>query len=385
LPYLNYKQRLQIVKNIEGISKVVPQDEWDYSVNILKVKPDYFVHGDDWNFNGEIELKKNAIKALKKIGGKLVEIRHTKNISSSFLKKKFNNLGGMPDIRKSSLKRLLNTGKFLKFIEVHSPISGIVIENTVFNNKRKYFYDGFWSSSLTDSINHGRPDNESLDISKRLQNISTLFDVTSKPLIMDFDSGGKNEHFIINIKSAERLGISAVIIEDKKGLKQNSLMLTGNIQPQESIQNFCKKISLGKKNKLTNDFMIIARIESLIKYKPVKEAIKRAKAYVASGADGIMIHSNSKSPKEIIQFAQKFRKITSCKNIPLICVPSTYNKITDEELKKAGFNIVIYANHLMRASIMSMEQIAKSILKYKRTYEIENKIYSIPKILNYIK
>lgn len=385
LPYLSYNQRLQIVQSFNGIDNVVPQNEWDYSNNILKIKPDFFVHGDDWNFNGETDLKKSALKALKKVSGKLIEIEHVKDISSSSLKKKSTNVGGTPDVRRSSLKRLFNSGKFLKFIEVHSPISAIIAENTIYKKSNKIsFYDGFWSSSLTDSINNGKPDNESLDISKRLENISRIFDVTTKPLIMDFDSGGRVEHFAINVRSAERMGISAIIIEDKKGEKQNSLTEKGNKQPQESILQFCKKIKVGKKNKLTNDFMIIARIESLIMSKGLSDAFKRAEAYIKSGVDGIMIHSKSKKPNEILQFANKFRSIKKYKKIPLICVPSTYNQIYDYKLDKAGFDLVIYANHLMRSSFPAMEETAKLILKHGRTYELEKKIASIPKALNYI-
>ena len=385
LPYLNYNQRLQIVKNLSGISRVVPQNKWDYSENILKIKPDYFVHGDDWNFNGEIYLKFNALKALKKIKGKLIEINHTKYISSSNLKKNSRNIAGTPDVRRAKLKRLLESGKFLKFIEVHSPISGIIAENAIYKKKKLInFYDGFWSSSLTDSINNGKPDNESLDISRRLENISRIFDVTTKPLIMDFDSGGRIEHFKLNVRSAERMGVSAIIIEDKKGTKQNSLTISGNKQPQESIAQFCKKIKSGKQNQLTDDFMIIARIESLIMSKPLSDALKRANAYVKAGVDGIMIHSKSNSPDEVLKFAKKLRNNMNYSKIPLICVPSTYSKIFDAKLKSAGFNIVIYANHLMRASIPSMEKISNLILKNGRTFEIEKKISSIKKILNYI-
>ena len=295
-------------------------------------------------------------------------------------------VGTTPDIRKSKLRRLLETGKFLKFIEVHSPISAIIAENTIINKKnKKLFYDGFWSSSLTDSINNGKPDNESLDISRRLLTINQIFDTTMKPLIMDFDSGGKIEHFEINIRSAEKIGISAIIIEDKKGAKQNSLTVTGNKQPQESISQFSLKIKRGVKNKISKDFMIIARIESLIMSKPMSDAIKRASAYVKAGVDGIMIHSKSEKPDDVLKFASIFRKNKKFKNIPLICVPSTYNKIYDYKLEKAGFNIVIYANHLMRSSIPSMEKVAKNILKNGRTFETEKKIATLGKVLNYIK
>jgi len=386
LPYLNYSQRLKVISNLKGIKKIVPQNEWDYSKNITKIKPDYFVHGDDWNFNGQIELKYRAIKALKKYGGKLIEINHTQNISSEKLKLKTIGIGTTPDIRKSKIKRLLETGKFLRFIEVHSPISAIIVENTIITKKnQKLFYDGFWSSSLTDSINNGRPDNESLDISRRLTTINQIFDTTTKPLIMDFDSGGKIEHFEINIRSAEKIGISAIIIEDKKGTKQNSLTEKNNKQPQESITEFSRKIKIGVKNKINKDFMIIARIESLIMSKPISDAFKRADAYIKAGVDGIMIHSKSQKPDEVIKFAKKFRQKKIYNNIPLICVPSTYNKIYDYQLEKAGFNIVIYANHLMRSSIPSMENIAKAILKNGRTFDIEKRIAPLHKVLNYIK
>ncbi len=386
LPYLNYEQRLKIISNIQGIKNIVPQDEWDYSKNLMKIKPDYFIHGDDWNFNGQIQLKKNAISSLKKFGGKLIEIKHTKNISSSRLKLDTMGIGTTPDIRKSKLKRLIETGKFLRFIEVHSPISAIITENTIYNKKnKKLFFDGFWSSSLTDSINNGKPDNESLDISRRLSTINQIFDVTTKPLIMDFDSGGKIEHFQINVRSAEKSGISAIIIEDKKGTKQNSLTEKGNKQPQESIAQFSLKIRKGISNKISNDFLIIARIESLIMSKPMNDAFKRADAYIKAGVDGIMIHSKSKNPIEVVEFAKRFRKNKKYKHIPLICVPSTYNQIYDHQLEKVGFNIVIYANHMMRSSIPSMEKIAKSILKNGRTFEIEKKIAPISKVLNYIK
>jgi len=386
LPYLNFEQRLKIVSNMIGVKKIVPQDEWDYSKNLIKIKPDYFVHGDDWNFNGQAQLKKNAISALKKIGGKLIEIKHTKNISSTKIKSNAIGFGTTPDIRKSKLKRLLETGKFLRFIEVHSPISAIIVENANYYKKnRNFFFDGFWSSSLTDSINNGRPDNESLDISRRLTTINQIFDTTTKPLIMDFDSGGKIEHFEINIRSAEKIGISAIIIEDKKGTKQNSLTEKNNKQPQESITEFSRKIKIGVKNKINKDFMIIARIESLIMSKPISDAFKRADAYIKAGVDGIMIHSKSQKPDEVIKFAKKFRQKKIYNNIPLICVPSTYNKIYDYQLEKAGFNIVIYANHLMRSSIPSMENIAKAILKNGRTFDIEKRIAPLHKVLNYIK
>jgi phosphoenolpyruvate mutase len=382
LPYLNFEQRKKIVANLKGVKKVIPQDEWDYSKNIKKIKPDFFVHGDDWNFNGQLNLKYLALDALKTYGGKLIEIKHTPNIFSSSLNKSNFNYGSSVEIRRSKLARLLNAKNFIRFIEVHSPLAGILVEKTKINVHGKLkFFDGFWSSSLTDSVNLGKPDNESVTIFERLDNINSIFDVTSKPLIMDFDSGGKNEHFTINLKSAERLGISAIIIEDKKGLKQNSLFEKSN-QPLESIKSFCEKIRIGKKSKLNKDFLIIARIESLILGRSMKDALNRASNYISAGADSIMIHSKSKRADEVIEFAKKIRK--NNKNIPLVCVPSTYNATYEKELEKAGFNIVIYANHLMRSIVPAMENTIKQILKNERTFEIEKKLMKIKSIINFI-
>jgi phosphoenolpyruvate phosphomutase len=384
IPYLNFQQRKRVLNNLKFVKKIIPQNEWDYSCNIKKIKPDFFVHGDDWNFNGDIHLKYSALKALKSYGGKLIEIKHTPNVFSSTLIKKNLKLRTTAEIRRSTLIRLLKAKNFLRFIEVHSAISGIIVERTKIRSKNDVkFFDGFWSSSLTDSVNFGKPDNESVTISQRLDNINSVFDVTTKPLIMDFDSGGKKEHFQINLKSAERLGISAIIIEDKKGLKKNSLFKKNN-QPQESINEFCEKIKIGKNSKLSKDFLIIARIESLVLDKKMNDALKRASSYIKAGIDGIMIHSKLKDPKEIFEFAKKFKRIKNSKNIPLICIPSTYNMTYEKELRKAGFNIVIYANHLMRSIIPAMEDTVKKILKYERSFELDKKLLSINSIISLI-
>lgn len=384
LPYLNYEQRKSILSSFKQIKNIIPQNDWDYSVNIKKIKPDFFVHGDDWKKNSDNFLRKKVISALNSYGGKLIEVSHTKGVSSIAYSKNVSKKLNSPIYRSSKLQRLLLLKKELRFIEVHSPISGMIVEQLVVaKKKQRLIFDGFWSSSLTDSINLGKPDNESLDIHQRLQNVNNIFDVTTKPLIMDFDSGGRIEHLIPQLKSAERLGVSAVILEDKKGLKKNSLLEKGNDQKQDSIKSFSKKINVSRKNIYNKDFKIFARIESLILGKDIKDAILRAKSYIKAGADGIMIHSKSKESKEVLDFAKKFKSIKNFENTILICVPTTYNSILDKKLFKAGFNIIIYANHLMRASLKSMKDISQSILDKGRSFEIEKKLLPIDEIVNF--
>ncbi len=383
IPYLNFNQRKKILSNLRGVSKVVPQNEYDYSKNISKLKPDYMIHGDDWKYGKEKSLRVNALKALKKYGGKLIEIPYTKGISSDALTK-FHNLSLVtPDSRRGMLRRLLEIKKISRFIEAHSPISALIGENISITKKGKNLtFDGFWSSSLTDSTSMGKPDNEYVDNTLRLNGINNIFDVTSKPLIFDGDTGGKKEHFDMKIRSIERLGISAVIIEDKTGLKKNSLHKNTSNQTQENADIFAEKISIGKKAQSSDDFMIIARIESFILNKDVKDAMRRAKKYVEAGADGIMIHSKSKKPNEVFSFSRQFRKLF--KNIPLVGVPSSYNHVTEKQLAQNGFNVVIYANHMLRASYPAMVKVAGEILRNGRSKESDKKLMSINEILNLI-
>ena len=383
LPLLNYNQRKKILMSISGVDKIVPQNDWCYSSNIYKYKPDIMVHGDDWKEDDDgRKLRKKAISALKKIRSKLIEIPHTKGISSSSLQKKFIEDSKSPYNNGDYLKRLIKSKKIIRILETHSPLSAIIAENVAYtgNDGYKREFDGFWSSSLTDSTLKGKPDIEVLDLNQRLLNISDIFNVTTKPLIMDIDTGGKLEHFSINCKIIERNSVSAVIMEDKTGLKKNSLFGTEVKQQQESIKNFSNKIKVGKK--ITNNLMIISRIESLILGKSVKDALIRAENYIAAGTDGIMIHSKSSKPDEIFDFSKKFKKLFP--DVPLVSVPSSYNKVTETRLINEGFNVVIYANHMLRASYPAMEKVAIDILKNRRSYESDKNLMSIKKILNLI-
>ena len=383
IPYLNFEQRKKILTNFKGVKSVIKQNEWDYSKSIKSLKPDFLVHGDDWKTGHMSEIRRKVLKIMKSYGGKLIEIPYTKGVSSSALINHLNQISVTPDIRRSLLRRTIESNKISKFLEAHSPLSAIIGENTLIEKKgKKIGFDGFWSSSLTDSTVVGKPDNESLDFSQRLNGVDQIFEVTTKPLIMDGDTGGKVEHFEMRIKSAERLGISALIIEDKKGLKKNSLLKDTSRQTQEEKIKFSEKISVGKKAQISDDFMIIARIESFILGKGLNDAISRAHSYIEAGADGIMIHSKSKNPKEVTAFSKVFRK--SYKKIPLVSVPSSYNQISEKTLYENGFNIVIYANHMLRASYPAMQHVAKTILEKNRSKEVDKKLLSIKEILNLI-
>ena len=382
IPTLNYKQREVVLKNIKLVKKVIPQQTLDYRPNLNLIKPHYVVHGDDWKTGPQSETRKQVISTLKKWGGKLIEPKYTKNISSTAIKSKLINYNS-PNNRVSMLKRLLNTKKIVRVLESHSPLSGLITENIKIRKKNKIEqFDAMWSSSLTDSSLKGKPDNQVLDFSSRFNGLGDLLDVTSKPLIFDADNGGRLEHLPYSIKTLERLGVSAIMIEDKIGLKKNSLFTDQSDSKQDTIKDFCKKIQLIKKVRKSKDFLIGARIESFILGKGLKDGIKRANAYSEAGADLILIHSKEKTPKEIFSFSRIFKK--SKNFVPLVAVPSTYSKVYEKELIKNGFKIVIYANHLLRAAFPAMENAAKEILKNKRSYEIENKIISIKKIINLI-
>ncbi len=384
LPYLNYRQREVVLKNMKSVDKVIPQKTLSYVDNLNLLKPDFVVHGDDWKKGIQKKTRRDVIKTLKKWSGKLIEPKYTSGISSTDIRKKILEVGTTPEIRKSRLKRLINSKDIVRVLESHSALTGLIIENISISkaNKRCEF-DAMWSSSLTDSALKGKPDNQVVDYSSRMSNLSDLLDVTTKPIIFDADNGGRIEHISYLVKSLERLGLSAMVIEDKIGLKKNSLFKDQKNTKQDSIKNFCKKIKKAKESKINEDFMIVARIESLILGKSVDDALKRAEAYSKSGADAIVIHSKDKNPREIFKFAKKFKKSKFFK--PMIAIPSTYSSVYEKELIKQGFKVVIYANQLMRASYTAMYNVAEKILKNQRSKDIENKICSVSEIINLIK
>jgi phosphoenolpyruvate phosphomutase len=383
LPSLTYEQRKVIMENIKGVSQVIPQHTLDYIENLRKLKPDYVVHGDDWRTGAQKETRRKVIEALTEWGGELVEIPYTHGISSTQLNTTLREIGVTPEIRIRRFRRLLDSKPLVRILEAHNGLTGIIVENIkVVKDDLVKEFDGVWISSLTDSISKGKPDTGFVDFTSRMNTVNHILEVTTKPVILDGDNGGPVEHFVFMVKTLERLGVSAVIIEDKTGLKRNSLFGTEVEQIQESVENFSKKITAGKRSQVTNDFMIIARIESLILGKGVDDAINRAKSYIESGADAIMIHSKEKDPKQLFEFCEIYSRFEN--KVPLVAVPTTYSHITEKELIDKGVNVVIYANHLLRSAYPSMIKTAESILLNERAYESEQFCMPIRDILNLI-
>lgn len=383
LPYLTYEQRKRVVENIKGVSRIVPQEEWSYVPNLLKYKPNYIIHGDDWKEGSEARLRLEVIETMKKIGGELIEIPYTQGINSSELDKEIKSIGTTPEIRLKTLRRLIAAKPVVRILEAHSGLSGLIIENlSVKTDSGVRSFDGMWSSSLTDSTSKGKPDIEAVDLTTRLQSLTDILECTTKPIIFDGDTGGKTEHFVFTVRTLERNGISAVIIEDKIGLKKNSLFGTEAIQTQDTIEGFCNKIRVGKQAQVTKDFMIISRVESLIAGKSVDDALERAFAYVEAGADGVMIHSKNKSGMDIKEFCERFREKDA--TTPIVVVPTTYNQFTEEELHSWGINVIIYANHMLRASYPAMYNVAQTILENSRSMETDSMCMPIKQILELI-
>ena len=370
LPLLTYEERAKIIANIRGVAKVIPQDTLSYKKNLETLKPDYLVHGDNWKEGFQKAIRAEAIEVLASYGGILKEFPYSDDEQYQRLEDASRDQLSIPDIRRSRLKKLLGMKTTVTAIETHSGLTGIIAEKTqVLEEGKAYQFDAMWVSSLCDSTAKGKPDIELVDMTSRLQTIEDIMEVTTKPIIFDGDTGGMIEHFVYNIKTLERIGVSACIIEDKTGLKKNSLFGNEVVQTQDSIEHFSEKIRAGKKALKTSDFMLIARIESLILERGMEDALTRAFAFIEAGADGIMIHSRKKDPSEIFEFCEKFRE--KDKKTPLVVVPTSFNSVTEEEFAERNINIVIYANQLTRSAFPAMQKIAETILKNHRAKEAD--------------
>ncbi len=383
LPHMTFDQRRRVVESLAMVAAVIPQETLDYVPNLRQIEPHFVVHGDDWQTGVQRETRQRVIAALAEWNGELVEVAYTEGISSTQLNASLKQIGTTPNVRMSRLRRLIDNKPIVRIMEAHSGLSGLIVENTsIERDGRTYEFDGMWSSSLTDSTSRGKPDIEAVDISSRLQMVNEIFEVTTKPLIFDGDTGGKPEHFAFTVRSLERLGVSAVIIEDKEGLKRNSLFGTEVEQTQSSIEDFCGRLRVGKESQITDDFMVIARIESLILDKGLNDALERAEAYVDAGADGIMIHSRQKSPDEIFEFCAHAAKFD--KQVPIVAVPTSYHQVTEAELADAGVRVVIYANHMLRAAYPQMRTVAETVLEHGRALEADQLLASISEVLTII-
>ena len=368
LPYMTWEQRKIVVENVKGVTAVVPQETLDYVPNLLKIKPDYVLHGDDWKTGVQAKTRQRIVDVMSEWGGEVIDIPYTEGISSTKLNQVLKEVGTTPEIRCHRLRRLLDSKEIVTVCEAHNGLSGLIVENTsIDENGHKIEFDGIWISSLTQSAAQAKPDIGYLDTTTRMTTLNDILEVTTKPIIYDGDNGGPQVHFIFTVKTLERLGVSAIIIEDKIGLKKNSLFGTEVFQEQDNPENFAEKIKAGKQAQVTDDFMIIARIESLILKQGMDDAIMRAKTYLDAGADGIMIHSREKTFDEIKEFATLYNQLPNRK--PLVVVPSSYSQVTEKELIENNINVVIYANHLLRSAYPAMVNTAKSILENHRCKE----------------
>ena len=382
-PTISQDERIRLYRSIDGVEEVVIQNDMMYDDVITLIQPDYVLHGDNWKEGPEKAIRDHVEELLKGYGGELVDIPYTYNEKVKKIDMQLREKLAMPEYRRKRLRQLIAMTPIVKVMEAHSGLTGLIVEKTVVEHEGKLDqFDAMWISSLCDSTAKGKPDIELVDMTSRFRTIDDIMEVTTKPIIFDGDTGGLTEHFVYTVRSLERMGVSAVIIEDKKGLKKNSLFGTEVEQTQATIEEMSAKIAAGKKAQLTDDFMIIARIESLILEKGMEDALERAKAFVAVGADGIMIHSRKKDPAEIVEFCDKFRETN--KTTPIVVVPSSFNVITEEELAEHGVNIVIYANQLTRSAFPAMQQTAEDILKYHRAKEVDDRLMPIKQIITLI-
>lgn len=383
VPFMEFEQRRLIIENIKSVSRVVPQRTLDYTPNLKQLKPDFVVHGDDWKTGIQSKTRQRVIDTLAEWNGRLVEVPYTKSISSTALQEAIREVGTTPNVRLKSLRRMLKVKPLLRFLEFHNALSALIVENaSVDTTSGRREFDGMWGSSLTESTIKGKPDIEAVDVSSRIGTLNEVLEVTTKPIIFDADTGGQPEHFVFTVKTLERLGVSAAIIEDKTGLKKNSLLGNDVAQTQDTIESFCHKVRVGKSAQATSEFMIIARIESLIMGKGVDDALLRAQAYLSAGADGIMIHSRCDTPGEVFEFCKRYAQFEN-QGI-LVAVPTSYNRVTEEELASFGVNIVIYANQLLRSAYPAMIETARSILIHHRSAECDERLLSIKDILELI-
>lgn len=382
-PTISFEERMEMVRKIPNVSKVIPQTEVMYDHVIREIHPDIVIHGDNWLSGPLKAIRDNVEQLLLEYSGKIIDVPYTYNENVKHVEDRVKAKLAMPEFRRKRLKQLLKIRPIVKALEVHSGLTGLIAEKTVVEHEGKFDqFDAMWISSLCDSTAKGKPDIELVDMTSRFRTIDDVTEVTTKPIIFDGDTGGLTEHFVYTVRTLEKMGVSAVIIEDKTGLKKNSLFGTEVAQTQDTIENFSAKISAAKKAQLTDDFMIIARIESLILERGMNDALQRAYAFVKAGADAIMIHSRKKDPAEIIDFCDRFR--TENKDTPIVVVPSSFNTITEEKLAAHGVNIVIYANQLTRSAVPAMQKTAEDILRYHRAKEVDDRLMPIKDIITLI-
>ena len=383
-PTKTIEERMDLYRSMDGVDDVVVQDDMLYYDVIERLHPDYVIHGDNWKSGAEKAVRDHVEKLVASYGGQIIDVPYTYSEKVKKADDRLRERLSMPEFRRKRLRQLIEMVPIVKIMEAHSGLTGLIVEKTVVEGMdgRLDQFDAMWISSLCDSTDRGKPDIELVDMTSRLRTINDIMEVTTKPIILDGDTGGLTEHFVYNVRTLERIGVSAVIIEDKTGLKRNSLFGTEVVQSQDTIENFAAKIEAGKRAQLSDDFMIIARIESLILEKGMEDALERARAFTLAGADGIMIHSRKKDPSEIFEFCDRFR--AEDKRTPLVVVPTSFNQVTEDVLASHGVNMVIYANQLMRAAFPVMQQTAEGILKAHRAQEVDSALMPFKDIIRLI-
>lgn len=380
LPLMTYEERLAVVRQLRHVNRVVPQETLDYEPNLRALKPAYVVHGDDWREGVQAKVRQRVIEVLAEWGGELVEPAYTPGISSTRVHQALLEVGTTPDIRRRALRRLLATKDVTRVMEAHNGLTGLIVEHTAVDvEDRRVGFDGMWLSSLTDSTAKGKPDTEYVDLTSRSATLQEILEVTTKPIVYDADTGGLIDHFQMKVRTLERLGVSAAVIEDKIGPKKNSLFGLEVEQTQDDPLAFAEKIRAGKDALATDEFMIVARIESLILGKGTQDALHRAEAYVDAGADALLIHSRDPDTSDLYEVLGKLRG-----SVPLVVVPSAFSHAYEHELAEAGASLVIYANHLLRAAYPAMVSTAESILLHGRAKEAEAALLPIGKALELI-
>lgn len=385
MPIIDYESRRRVFGSMRSVSEVVEQRTLSYAENLRRLRPDYVVHGDDWKSGIQAAVRSEVIAILGEYGGQLVEVPYTHGVSGTDLDEKLRPLLNTPDARRGKLRQMLKLKPYVRVMEASNGLSGLIVENVRYEDPARMLvkeYDAMWVSSLCDSAFKGKPDIELVDFTSRINTINEIMEVTTKPIILDGDTGGRIEHFVYNVRTVERLGVSAIIIEDKTGLKQNSLYGTDAVQTLDDPEEFARKINAGKQAQVTRDFMIIARLESLIAGRGVEDALERARIYVEAGADAVMIHSKERSGTDIAAFLKRFRAAFPA--VPAVLVPTSYNQFTEDELCGMGARIIIHANYLLRSAYPAMLHTAQRILACGRSKEVDEEIMSIKDVLSLI-
>ena len=380
LPLMTYQERRAVVERLEQVSEVVPQETLDYEPNLRSLRPKYVVHGDDWREGIQAKVRERVVEVLREWGGELVEPHYTEGISSTRVHQALLEVGTTPDIRRRTLRRLLSAQSVTRVMEAHNGLTGLIVEHTTADRDgRQIGFDGMWLSSLTDSTIKGRPDTEYVDLTSRSTTLQEILEVTTKPIVYDADTGGLIDHFQLKVKTLERLGVSAAVIEDKVGPKKNSLFGTEVDQTQDDPVAFAEKIRAGKEAQATEEFMVVARIESLILGKGIADALERSVVYRDAGADALLIHSRDTDTSDLYKVLEELAG-----DVPLVVVPSSYSHAYEDELSESGASLIIYANHLLRAAYPAMVSTASSILEHGRAKEAEDALLPISSALELI-